>query len=49
MLMIGKVSRSYRPEASAKNRTKKGYGAEGLAGGTDQADFSSFAVELARK
>ena len=46
--MIGKVSRSYRPEASAKNRTKKGYGAEGLAGGTDQADFSSFAVELAR-
>ena len=48
MLMIGKVSRPYGPGAAGKNRAKKGYSAEGLAGGTDRADFSPFAVELAR-
>ena len=48
LLMIGKVSGSYGPEVSAKNRAKKGYGAEGFSGETEQADFSSFAVELAR-
>lgn len=46
--MIGKVSGRYGPEASAKSRSKKGYTAEEVPGGTDQADFSSFAVELAR-
>ena len=46
--MIGKVSRPYGPGAAGKNRAKKGYSAEGLAGGTDRADFSPFAVELAR-
>ena len=46
--MIGKVSGHYGPEASGRNRSKKGYCADGLAGGTDQASFSPFAVELAR-
>lgn len=48
MLMIGKVSRSYGPEAAGKNRAKKGYSADGPSGGSDRADFSPFAVELAR-
>ena len=48
MLMIGKVSRPYGPEAAGKNRAKKGYSAEGLSGESDRADFSPFAVELAR-
>lgn len=46
--MIGKVSGHYGPEASNRSKSRKGYYADGLAGGADQADFSPFAVELAR-
>ena len=48
MLMIGKVSRPYGPGAAGKNRAKKGYSTDGPSGGSDRADFSPFAVELAR-
>ena len=46
--LIGKVSGHYGPEASSRGRAKKGYTANGLAGGADEASFSPFAVELAR-
>ena len=42
MLMIGKVSRPYGPEAAGKNRAKKGYSAEGLSGESDRADCPGF-------
>ncbi|NLL36506.1 MAG: flagellar biosynthesis anti-sigma factor FlgM [Fretibacterium sp.] len=45
--MIGKVTGSYGLDASGKSRAKKGYGAGSPSDG-DSADFSSFAVELAR-
>ncbi len=48
LLMIGKVSSHYGPEASGRSRSKKGCHADGLSGGNDRADFSPFAVELAR-
>ena len=46
--MIGKVSSHYGPEASGRGRSKKGRYADGPSGGSDRADFSPFAVELAR-
>lgn len=46
--LIGKVSGQYGPDAPNRSRSKKGYPSDGFSVGADQADFSSFAVELAR-
>lgn len=46
--MIEKIAGQYSVDALTKAKAKKGYGAGGVKGESDEASFSSFSVELAR-
>ena len=46
--MIGKISGQYSLDALKAKKSKKGVYSEGASGGSDEANFSSFSVELAR-
>jgi negative regulator of flagellin synthesis FlgM len=46
--LIEKITGLYGPDAVAKARARKGYKTDGTESGSDEASFSSFAVELAR-
>ncbi|MDR2528654.1 MAG: flagellar biosynthesis anti-sigma factor FlgM [Synergistaceae bacterium] len=46
--MIEKITGQYGVEAAAKAKARKGCGAGGIRSGSDEANFSLFAVELAR-
>ncbi|MDR1977201.1 MAG: flagellar biosynthesis anti-sigma factor FlgM [Synergistaceae bacterium] len=46
--MIEKITGQYGIDAIARAKAKKGYEAGSSKNGTDEASFSSFAVELAR-
>jgi flagellar biosynthesis anti-sigma factor FlgM len=46
--VIEKIGGLYDVEAAAKAKAKKGYGTSGVQNVRDEAEFSSFAVELAR-
>lgn len=46
--MIEKIAGQYGIDAVTKAKARKGYGAGELKGDSDEASFSSFAVELAR-
>ncbi|MDR1733145.1 MAG: flagellar biosynthesis anti-sigma factor FlgM [Synergistaceae bacterium] len=46
--MIEKIAGQYSIDALTQAKAKKGYGAGEVKNGSDAADFSLFAVELAR-
>lgn len=46
--MIGKISGQYGVDAVRGNRARKGVSSDALSAASDEAAFSSFAVELAR-
>jgi negative regulator of flagellin synthesis FlgM len=46
--MIEKIGGLYEADAAAKAKAKKGYGINSVQSARDEAEFSSFAVELAR-
>ena len=46
--MIEKITGQYGAEALAKAKAKKWYGGGEVSGVSDEANFSTFAVELAR-
>lgn len=46
--MIEKITGQYGIDAVAMSKAKKGYGVSGTKNEGDEANFSSFAVELAR-
>ena len=46
--MIEKIGGLYEVDAAARAKAKKGYGTSSVQNAKDEAEFSSFAVELAR-
>jgi hypothetical protein len=46
--VIEKIGGPYDVEAAVRAKAKKGYGTSGVQSAKDEAEFSSFAVELAR-
>jgi negative regulator of flagellin synthesis FlgM len=46
--VIEKIGGLYDVDAVAKTKARKGYGTSGVQNARDEAEFSSFAVELAR-
>jgi negative regulator of flagellin synthesis FlgM len=46
--VIERIGGLYDVDAAAKAKTRKGFAASGVQNAKDEAEFSSFAVELAR-